>query len=247
MMSEKKIVIYHTSDIHNRGGFGARLAALVEPDAVLVDCGDSLRGSSTVFHRHERVMKEFATARYAAQAVGNREFHYMYACFLGRARAMPMPMICSNLIDMRGRVPAPYQRELRLNSGGLDVRLLSVLAPQYRTGSLWERVLHWRFLAPEAALEEMLRPERPADVTLLLSHLGLQADRALAARFPSLSAIVGGHSHERLAHPEVVCGTPIAHAGPFADYVGRLELAVGGSKPVLSAYRLVPLLARPAG
>jgi len=236
------VLIYHTSDVHDRRGFGERLAKIVEPDALRVDCGDSLRGSSTIYRRNEPVMQEFAAARYSAQAVGNREFHYLHACFSARARAMPMPMICSNLLDLWGRTP-PFVRSLRLSAGDTDIRLVALLAPQYRTGSGWEAIFGWRFLSTHAALDEMLALPEPADATILLSHLGLAADREIASRYPSLSAIIGGHSHETLELPEVVNGVPIAHAGPYARFAGRLELAPDGAGRLrLASYRLVPLL-----
>jgi 5'-nucleotidase len=241
----KKLFVYHTSDVHDRRGFGAKLGALVEPGALLVDCGDALRGSSTVYRRDEGVMAEFAAAPYAAQAVGNREFHYLHSCMLARSRAMRVPWICSNLVDLRDRPPA-FARDLSIRASGVNVRILALLAPQYRTGSGWERIFGWRFLAPEAALDEALgtSASAPYDTTLVLSHLGLRADREIARRYPALTAIVGGHSHDTLAQPEYVGTVPIVQAGPYALYAGRLELSVGFGRSAVDSYRLVPLLAQ---
>jgi 2',3'-cyclic-nucleotide 2'-phosphodiesterase (5'-nucleotidase family) len=241
--SAKTVVIYHTSDVHDRRGFGRRLRELVEPTAVLVDCGDSLRGSSTIYRSTEGVVAEFASAPYRAQAVGNREFHYLHSCMLARSRAMRVPWVCSNLIDLRGREPA-FSRELTVRAGDVTVRLLGLIAPQYRTGSLWERVFGWRFLSPEAALKELLgRSDAGYDATVLLSHLGLDADRNLGTRFPELTAIIGGHSHDTLPLPEFAGAVPIVQAGPFARYAGRLELSLDGGRLSNTSYRLVPLLA----
>jgi len=242
----RTLVVYHTSDVHDKRGFGKRLAALVEPDALLVDCGDALAGSSTVYRRREPVMQEFDAAPYAALAVGNREFHYLHSCMLARSRAMRVSWVCSNLIDLRER-PAPFARELIVIAGGLRVRLLALLAPQYRTGSGWERIFGWRFLAPEAALDELLADASAGvDATLLLSHLGLGADRAIASRYQGLSAIVGGHSHDTLERPEFVGSVPIVQSGPYARYAGRLELSLDGERPSVVSYRLIPLLATEA-
>jgi len=235
------LVIYHTSDVHGRLGFGRKLAQIVERDALLVDVGDSLAGSSTVYRSREPVVQEFAAAPYRAQAVGNREFHYIYRWFAARARALPMPMICSNLLDLRGREP-PFQRSLTLEAAGVRVRLLALLAPQYRTGSGWERIFGWRFLSVRAAMDDMMARDEQADITVLLSHLGLDADRELARAYPQLGAIVGGHTHATLAEPEIVAGVPIVHAGAYAHNAGRLELDVLAPRPVVASFRLVPLL-----
>ena len=241
MSAAKRLIVYHTSDIHGRLGFGRKLAALVEPDALLVDVGDSLTGSSTLYRSREPVLDDFAAAPYRAQAVGNREFHYIHAWFAARAKAAPMPMICSNLLDLRGR-PAPFQRSLTVEAGGATVRLLALLAPQYRTGSGWERIFGWRFLSVRAAMDEMFARDDRADITIVLSHLGLGADRDLARSFPSIGAIIGGHSHATTAEPEIVAGVPIAHAGAYARNAGRLELDVIEPHPAVASFRLIPLL-----
>jgi 2',3'-cyclic-nucleotide 2'-phosphodiesterase (5'-nucleotidase family) len=240
--SSATLLIYHTSDVHDRRGFGAKLSQVVEPGALLFDSGDALRGSSTIYHRVEPVMLEFAAAPYRAQAVGNREFHYLHRCMLARAKAMPVPWVCSNVVDLRGRERV-FDRELRMDVAGFRLRIFGLLVPQYRTGSWWESVFGWRFLSPEAALNELLAQAPPSgEVVVVLSHLGLAADRALARRFPQIGAILGGHSHDALEKPEIVDGVPIVHPGAFARYAGRLELMRSDDGYAVRSYRLVPLL-----
>lgn len=236
-----RLVIYHTSDIHATPAFGARLASLVEPGSLLVDSGDALAGSSVFYRSKEPVLDELAKAPYAAMAVGNREFHYLHGAFAARARRLRIQLVCSNLIDLRGRAPV-FARELLVETQGVTVRMLALLVPQYRTGSGWERVFGWRFLAPDVALSALLDLERaPSGPTIILSHLGLGADRALAERWPSIAAILGGHSHDALWQPQMVNGVPIAHPGAYAAHVGRLELEVDGGASSFVSYRLMPL------
>ena len=240
MNADRRLVIYHTSDVHGRRGWGASLGRIVEPDALLVDCGDALEGSSTIYRKREPVMEEFAQAPYRAQAVGNREFHYLHRCMLARARAMRIPWVCTNLVDLRGRAPI-FSNRLDLVVAGVRVRILALLVPQYRTGSGWERIFGWRFLSPSAALEQFAIDDGGSDVTIVLSHLGLEADREVAARFPSLGAIVGGHSHDTLERPEIASDVPIVHAGAYARHAGRLELVLRAGRTEVVSYRLVPL------
>jgi 2',3'-cyclic-nucleotide 2'-phosphodiesterase (5'-nucleotidase family) len=248
-----RIVIYHTSDIHARMGFGNRLASMVEPGALLVDSGDALAGSSVFYVADEKVVGELNRAPYAAMAVGNREFHYLHRLFLARARMLRAPLVCSNLIDLREREPV-YQRELMVQAGSTPVRILSLLVPQYRTGSGWERIFGWRFLSPDAALSDMLGGTKGSKdpingskdrllhlPTIVLSHLGLAADRQVAARWPGISAILGGHTHEALSQPEIVNDVPIAHPGAYASCVGRLELSVENGTTRMTTYKLLPL------
>ena len=243
------VVFYHTSDIHARRGFGSRLASLVEPDAALVDCGDALAGSSVFYDAKEDVIGELAQAPYRAFAVGNREFHYSHGLFRSRARRLPAPLVCSNLIDLKAREPL-FHRDLTITVSGVAVRLLALLVPQYRTRSGWERIFGWRFLSPDVALREILGDDSARGggrgdgvPTIVLSHLGLPADRELAARWPMIAAILGGHTHDALPQPEIVNGVTIAHPGAYAAHVGRIELDIGeGGAARLVSYQLLPLV-----
>ena len=78
----------------------------------------------------------------------------------------------------------------------------------------------------------------------MLSHLGLIADRRLAARVPRIDLLLGGHSHDTTPAPERVAGVPIIHAGPYGRYVSRTELARDGDemRARLVRFDLVPLL-----
>ena len=63
---------------------------------------------------------------------------------------------------------------------------------------------------------------RGADVVILLSHLGVERDRELAAELDSeISLVIGAHSHTLLPHGERVGGVTIAHAGSFGEHLGR--------------------------
>jgi 2',3'-cyclic-nucleotide 2'-phosphodiesterase (5'-nucleotidase family) len=73
---------------------------------------------------------------------------------------------------------------------------------------------------------------------ILLSHLGIQLDRAIARYSPvHIDAIVGGHDHFSLV--ETVSGVPIVHAGSYYRQIGKIRLAVGASGVSLASAELV--------
>ena len=60
--------VYHTSDLHDHRGIVPRLRALRgESPGLLFDCGDSLRGSQTMYFRSEPIIDELDAAGYDAQ------------------------------------------------------------------------------------------------------------------------------------------------------------------------------------
>lgn len=245
------IRIYHTSDLHDRRGFAERLRGLrAQRPGLLFDSGDSLRGSQSVYRRDEPVVREIDAAGYDAQAVGNREFHYLFAAMRARASRMAHPLVCTNLLDLRGRT-LPFARTLRFSMQSKDAQpvnvvVLAALVMQYPTGSPWERVFGWRFLDPWNALEPYVDEARAGDLVVVLSHLGLARDRKLASRLPRIDLILGGHSHDTLAQPEYAAGVPIVHAGPYARFVSRSELNYDAAKGrfAVESFELVPLVAQ---
>lgn len=239
--------IFHTSDLHDRRGFAARLRALraAEP-GLLFDCGDALRGSQTVYHKDEPILADLAAAEYDAQGVGNREFHYLYGAVRARAAQMHHPLVCSNLSDARGRA-LPFVSDVTFacdDAGAVrKLRVFSLLVVQYGAGSPWERVFGWRFRDPLETAREFAATTPEGTLLVVLSHLGLRVDRKLAAAVPRLDLILGGHSHDTLFEPEYAGDVPIVHAGPYGRYVSRTELDCSGARSRISRFDLLPLLA----
>jgi 2',3'-cyclic-nucleotide 2'-phosphodiesterase (5'-nucleotidase family) len=240
--------IYHTSDLHDHRGIVAPLQELrgAKP-GLLFDSGDSLRGSQTVYRANEPIVAELDAAHYDAQAIGNREFHYLFALLRARAARMRHPLVCSNLVDTRNR-PLPFAGSLRFDvpTGGEPARVhvLGLLVVQYPTGSPWERVFGWRFLEPLGVVESYARGIGPGDLLVVLSHLGLTRDRELARRVPRVDVVLGGHSHDTLESPERIGGVPIVHAGPYGRFVSRSEFEFDAHRGrfTLTDFALVPLL-----
>lgn len=243
------IRIYHTSDLHDRRGIAAPLRALRdERPGMLFDCGDALRGSQSLYYGSEPIVAEMDEAGYDAQAVGNREFHYLFSLLKARAAGMRHPLVCTNLQDTKGRA-LPFLPALRFDARTdvgppVGIHVVGLLVIQYRTGSAWERVFGWRFLEPESALQPYASAIPDGDILVVLSHIGLSRDRELADRMPRIDLLLGGHSHDTLAQPEYVGAVPIVHAGPYGRFVSRSELAYEPSSRRfrLAEFALVPLL-----
>ncbi len=243
------IRIYHTSDLHDHRGIAAPLRELrSEHPGLLFDCGDALRGSQSIYRRSEPIVAEMDAAGYDAQAIGNREFHYLLPVLRARASRMRHPLVCTNLQDVKQRA-LPFVPVLRFDAsqnGAQPVRVhvLGLLIMQYPTGSPWERVFGWRFLEPWSAVAPYARDVPEGDLLVVLSHVGLSRDRELAARVPRIDLVLGGHSHHTLERPEYVGDVPIVHAGPYGRFVSRSELEYEPRtrRFAIANFALVPLL-----
>lgn len=234
--------IYHTSDLHDHRGIAAPLNELrAREPGLLFDCGDSLRGSQTIYHRREPMIDDIDAAHYDAQAIGNREFHYLYGCLRARAAQMRHPLVCTNVVDTKNR-DLPFVRSLQIDRDGVRVHVLGLLIMQYPIGSAWERVFGWRFLDPASVIREFSERVEEDEMLVVLSHLGLSLDRKLAAAVPRIDLLLGGHSHDTLAEPEYAGGVPIVHAGPYGKYVSRTQLDRTNGRWRVQSFDLVPLI-----
>ncbi len=63
-------------------------------------------------------------------------------------------------------------------------------------------------------------------MVVLLTHLGVDADKSLAASVDGIDVIVGGHSHTALIDPVRVGRTIIVQAGHNGLYLGVLDLVI---------------------
>ncbi len=93
----------------------------------------------------------------------------------------------------------------------------------------------WRFARSRPEGMVLMDPERmiaifqesqsqPLDLTIVLSHQGLDADRKLAARVHGVDLIVGGHSQSLISPPEIVNNVVICQAGKNGENLGILRL-----------------------
>jgi 5'-nucleotidase len=90
------------------------------------------------------------------------------------------------------------------------------------------QMLGWEAKDPLPILARQVQALRSqVDVIVVLSHLGLQADREMAAKIPGIDVILGGHTHQLLERGERVGSTLIAQVGKFGEYVGHVRLTLG--------------------
>ena len=134
------------------------------------------------------------------------------------------PVTVANLYDEKGRRPKwalPYF--IRTTPQGRRVAFFGVTAPFTEL----YRLLGWKLTDPYEEIEAVLKElEGKADLIVLLSHLGLPADEWIAANYPGIHVILGGHTHHILHHGKVHGNTLICGAGKYGMFVGHVEITI---------------------
>lgn len=223
---------------------------------VLVDAGDVCDGTpfSTEYHG-EADIAAMNAAGYDAACPGNHEFNNTVAQVRKLISMAKFPLVCANVVD-RTTKTSPFRPYIVRRVGSLRVALFGLLTPEAQTYPAGRESLE---VLPPAEVASRLVPllRREADLVVLLSHLGIQEDRRLAAEVEGIDVIVGGHSHTYLRAPlfigrvpgpskDSVNGTVITQAFEWGAGLGRLDMRLrrtGTRRWSLARYygRLLPV------
>ncbi|MHC4470675.1 MAG: bifunctional metallophosphatase/5'-nucleotidase [Planctomycetota bacterium] len=238
--AEDTVLILHTNDVHSHlvpaadgtgglariGGYVAKRRA-ERPDVLYLDAGDAVAGTpvSSIF-KGRPVFQVMNVTGVDAFAIGNHEFDYGWRLIEEYRRIASFPILCANATGPKDAVlaDAPYRV---LDADGVRVAVIGVVTPgtpEITAGGATDGVT----FRPAAEAIRPLLPElaKKSDLVVVLSHLGLEGDRALAAAVPEIDVIVGGHSHTVLEKPLTEGRTVIVQAGSYGKYVGALDLTV---------------------
>lgn len=237
--------ILHWNDVHGRWAALAQLSArardvrLSAPHPVLLlDGGDVEEGSVGLSAMTKGVAgwRLLGAAGVDAAVVGNGGLlRYGPGVLPDYGRALhSAPLMCD--ADLEGAVPAGAARSQLIEAEGVRVGVVGATDyyPQYDEFGLSER---GRVTAVRAEGHRLRR--QGAKVVVLLSHCGLDADRALSwALRGKVDLIVGGHSHDALAEGDLTHGVPIVQAACHGERLGRVTLEIGDEGVRVSDVRL---------
>lgn len=242
----RSITILHTNDIHARIEGLARIATLVarvragQPGtpALFFDAGDSedtaVRLSNLT--KGAAMHRLLSAAGCDAAAVGNAApLRYGPEVLASHAAAARYPLLLANVRQPDGAPLPGVQPSLLIAAGGARLGLIGLTADMEGDYTRWFGLDTPEPLALTRELAAALRQDG-ADAVIVLSHLGLRADRELAAGVQGLAdIIIGAHSHDLLPNGELVGGVLLAHAGEYAQHLGRVDLAWEGERLVARA------------
>ncbi|MBI4643848.1 MAG: 5'-nucleotidase C-terminal domain-containing protein [Deltaproteobacteria bacterium] len=199
-----------------------------EKPALLLAAGDMIQGHSWAnLFRGKSSIALMNLMRFDAMVVGNHEFDFGQDVLKKRIAEARFPVLGANVEGFKDGLKPYVIKEIQ----GMKVAIIGVVTPDTPQATHPKNVAGLKFLPPAEVVEKYLPAlKKQADLIIVLSHIGYQADRDLAARAPGIGVIVGGHSHTKLLEPTVINQTIIVQAWEHAKALGVLDLTVEDGK-----------------
>jgi len=256
----KKLTILHSNDMHGdflpqmvngkRTGGLAMLSDYVtrtrkeEENVLYAIAGDMFRGSiidSEYMGLSTIDLVNLLTPDVAT--IGNHEVDYGLAHLLFLEKCARFPIINANLFVTLNNTRL-FQPYINLKVGGMKIMFIGILTQEVLATARSEKVIGTFVDIEEAAKEIGIICDNyrttDTDMTILLSHIGIEQDRRLAELLDpewGVNFIIGGHSHTFMDAPEVINGVPIVQAGTGTDIIGKIDIEFDKDEQVIKDYK----------
>ena len=237
----------------------AQLATLFDkmrkknPNTFIVDTGDMFQGSELSVKTTGKAISPILNALgYDLYLPGNWEVVYYKKAMQTLLGGLDAPKVCANMFHDAGDgkkgelVFPPYFTWSKLGVkigflGYTDPLVPLRQSPNYSKGIIYTK--------PEENLAyyvNVLREQEQCDFVIILAHLGLSQQIALAnmPECEGVNYIFGGDTHERVRTPIQCKYAKVVEPGAFGSFVGRLDLKVENGKITGEHYELMEVDAR---
>lgn len=224
-----RLTILHTNDIHsnyeNFSKIVAQIKELKDNNTIVLDVGDfadfkrlELQGTSGL-----AAMELLEHAGYDALAIGNNELFPGIEVLKYMAANTKIPLLSSNLLNLDHTSIENVRKSILVDKG--DLRIL-ILAASPNLGPFTEMYGFTIKDYLEAIQHEININKDDYDLCILLSHLGMDKDKEIAAKINGLNIIIGGHSHILMEKPAIENGKIIFTSGAYGEHLGKLVVEI---------------------
>lgn len=218
------------------------------PNTFIIDTGDMFQGSElSVKTTGKAISPILNSLGYDLYLPGNWEVVYYKKNMQTLLGGLDAPKVCANMYHDAGEgkkgelIFPPYATWSRLGVkigflGYTDPLVPLRQSPNYSKGIVYTK--------PEENLAyyvDVLRAQEQCDFVIILSHLGLSQQIALAnmPECQGVDYIFGGDTHERVRTPIRCKYAKVVEPGAFGSFVGRLDLEVKDGKITGERYELL--------
>lgn len=204
-----------------------------EPNVLYAIAGDMLQGS--IIDREYRGLSTIGIMNLLAPdvaTIGNHEVDYGVGHLLFLEKCAKFPIVNANLYA-KPTGTRLFNSHKVLEVGGMRVLFIGAVTAETLAKARQEEhigeLVDLHDPADEVGRICNLYRGRGIDLTVLLTHIGFEEDKRLAARLDpawGVDVIIGGHSHTLPDAPAEVNGILIVQAGCGTDQIGRFDLTV---------------------
>ncbi len=227
----RRIQIIHTNDLHGHVENAAAMADVIDwlrrgnPDTLVLDGGDCITGTplSTIFQGRP-IFEVMSKMGYDAAVIGNHEFDHGWALIHEFQQLASFPLLCANAKDPNGKAfgDAPYRI---FEVGDLKVGVIGLVTDDVPGLTTKAASAGCSFEAPlEAARRLVPEVRAKSDIVVLLTHIGVEGETALAGGVEGVDLVVGGHSHTELKEPLAVGDAWVVQAYCYGRRVGVVDI-----------------------
>ncbi len=213
----------------------------------LIDTGDIFQGSELSVKTTGKAIAPILNAlNYDLYLPGNWEVIYYKKNMQTLLGSLNGPKVCANMYHDLGDgkkgelIFHPYKiwnvAGVKIGFVGYTDPLVPIRqSPNYSKGIIYTK--------PEENLAhyiDVLRNDEQCAYVILLSHLGLSQQIALAnsPECKGIDIILGGDTHERVRKPIVCKYSKVVEPGAFGSFVGKLQLTIENGKVIKEDYVL---------
>lgn len=218
------------------------------PDTFIIDTGDMFQGSElSVKTTGKAISPILNELGYDLYLPGNWEVIYYKKNMQTLMGGLDAPKVCANMYHdlgdgKRGEfIFPPYYTWV---AKGIKIGLLGYtdhLVPVRQSPAYSKGIIYTKAEENLAHFVDVLRNQEQCDVVLLLSHLGLSQQIALAnmPECQGVDYILGGDTHERIRKPIQCKYSKVVEPGAFGSFIGKLDIRVEKGKVAGMDYELV--------
>ena len=181
--------------------------------------------------------------------IGNHEVDYGLAHLLFLEKCANFPIINANMY-VKLNDSRLFRPHVVLNANGLKILFIGILTEDVLSSTKAEELIGTLIDIRDAADEVRKVTDayrtKDIDMTVLLTHIGIEEDKKLALELgpeSDIDIIIGGHSHTFLEEPCVVSGIPIVQAAVGTDQIGRFDIVFDRRNKTIDSYtwQLIPV------
>ncbi|OGP50482.1 MAG: hypothetical protein A2Y79_06210 [Deltaproteobacteria bacterium RBG_13_43_22] len=200
-----------------------------ERPALLLAAGDMIQGNPWAnLFEGQSTLEVMNVMEFSAMVLGNHEFDFGQEVLKKRIQEARFPILAANVQGMPGIKPYVLKE-----ISGLNIAIIGLITEETPTTTHPKNVKGLVFSSMIDSVQKAIQElgDRP-DLVIVLSHLGLPADRRLADTVKGVTLIVGGHTHTRIESPMKVNETLIVQAWEHAKVLGVLDLTIQNRKVI---------------